>query len=59
MPRYRVWAECITDCYLDVDAESEEEAFAIAEEADGGDFITDMAGGDFRVTSTIEKLEEE
>lgn len=57
MAKYRVWAECITDCFLDVEAESEEEALRIADDADGGDFITDMSSGDFRITSA--QLQEE
>lgn len=36
--KYRVWAQSITDVYLDVEAESEEEAKEIAEVTDGGDF---------------------
>lgn len=38
MKKWRVWAECITDVYLDVEAETEEEAKEIADNADGGDF---------------------
>ena len=44
MAKYRVWAQSISDVYLDVEAESEEEAMKIAEEADGGDFIDDGMG---------------
>ena len=40
MAMYRVWASYSTDCYLDVEADSKEEAEQIAEEADGGDFIS-------------------
>ena len=36
--KYRVWATSISYVYLDVDAETEEEAIEIAEEADGGEF---------------------
>lgn len=39
MAKFRVWAQSITDVYLDVEAEDEEQAKEIAEEADGGDFI--------------------
>ncbi len=60
MAKFRVWAECITDCYLDVEAKSEEEALNIAAETDGGEFITDdsYGSGDWRVTHAY-PLEEE
>ena len=45
MAKWRVWAECISDVYLDVEAETEEQALEIAEEADGGDFTDDPCGG--------------
>ena len=50
MAKYRVWAECISDVYLDVEADSEEEALAIASEADGGEFI-DSGDGDWKMGS--------
>ena len=52
MAKYRVWAECISDVYLDVEAESEEEALEIAAETDGGDFI-DSGTGDWDLGSAI------
>lgn len=56
---FRVQAEVITFCYLDVKADSAEEANQIAEDTDGGDFITSEKGGDFVIlhtlTSEIEK----
>lgn len=39
MKTYRVYAKYVTKCYIDIEAESEEEAYEKAEEADGGDFI--------------------
>lgn len=56
MAKYRVWAEMITDCYVEVEAESEEEAMNIAEDIDGGDFITDdsYGSGDWRITHADE-----
>ena len=51
---YRVWAQSISDVYLDVAAESEEEAMAIANDADGGDFIEDGIG-DWIMGSVYEK----
>ena len=45
MANYRVWAKRIIDAYIDVEADSPEEAYKIAEEADGGDFTeTDEIG---------------
>lgn len=41
MALYRVWAKMTTYCYLDVDADSADEANEIAENTDGGDFIED------------------
>lgn len=54
MAKYRVWAECISDVYLDVEANSEEEALNIAAEADGGDFI-DAGTGDWNMGSAIKQ----
>ena len=39
MKTYRVYAKYVTKCYIDVEANSEEEAYEKAEEADGGDFV--------------------
>ena len=50
MAKYRVWAEWISDVYLDVEAETEEEALEIAEETDGGEFI-ESSTGDWRIGS--------
>ena len=30
MAKYRIWAECISDVYLDVEADSEEEALILS-----------------------------
>lgn len=51
MAKFRVWAECIHDVYLDVEAETEEEAKEIAEAADGGDFHDDPTSGEWKVGS--------
>lgn len=50
---YRVWAECISDCYLDVEASSEEEARSMAAERDGGEF-TACDSGSFSITDVYE-----
>jgi len=44
---YRVRAIASTTCYLDVEAESASEAQNIAENTDGGDFISEDDGGDW------------
>lgn len=43
MPKYRIWAQSISDVYLDVEADSYDEAYAIAEDTDGGEFIEDTS----------------
>lgn len=50
---YRVWAACTSYCYLDVAADSEEEAMDIARDADGGDFMP-APDGDWDVTEAVE-----
>lgn len=57
MAKYRVWAEMITDCYLDVEADSPEEAYDIAYDADGGEFI-DTDSGDWRMSPVVEELDD-
>ena len=42
---YRVWAESVSNVYLDVAAESKEEAYRIADEANGGEFTNMGTGG--------------
>jgi len=49
MSKFRVYAEVTTRCYIDVDAESEEQALAIGEDTDGGDFISEEDTGDWKV----------
>lgn len=48
MAKYRVWAQSISDVYIDVEANSKEEAIEIADEADGGEFI-DSNKGDWKL----------
>lgn len=50
---YRVWAQCITDCYLDIEASSEDEARSIAIEKDGREF-TSCERGAFNITDAYE-----
>lgn len=44
MKRFRIWAESISHVYLDVEAETEDEAYEIAKDTDGGEFIEDGFG---------------
>lgn len=48
---FRVYAKVVTYCYLDVEAENQEQAEEIAQDTDGGDFTTEEVedGGDFIV----------
>ena len=48
---YRVWAECISDVYVDIEADCEDDALEVAENyLDGGDFI-DSGEGDWSLDS--------
>ena len=38
--KYRVWYQSSTYCYVDIEAESKDEANSIAEHMDGGEFIS-------------------
>ena len=55
MNKYRVGAVLMTSLYLEVSAESEEEALAIAEETDDEDFIREEGFGstDWRMGDPI------
>lgn len=62
MAKYRVWAECISDVYLDVEADTPQEAWDIAYATDGGDFIDAGAySGDWKMCSvdSVEELSDE
>lgn len=48
MPKFRVWAQSISDVYIDVEAETKEEAIEKADAADGGEFI-DSNQGDWKL----------
>ena len=54
MKQFRVHAEVITYCHIDVWAENSVKAIRIASDLDGGDFITDDDSGDFNITETEE-----
>lgn len=59
MAKYRVWAQSIEDVYIDVEADSPEEAIEIAEEADEEDWSSreDWINGDFCVCRNIDMID--
>lgn len=57
--KYRVHAEVISDVYVDIEANSEEEALQIAEDMDGSEFVEDHCGGEFKITSAYLREEPE
>ena len=57
MAKFRVWARSISYVYLDVEADSEEQAMEIAEEADGGAYHED--GGDWEFSDDVMELDED
>ena len=58
MAKYRVWAESISYVYLDVEANSEDEALQIADDADGGEF-TDSGQGAWEMGEAFEIEDDE
>lgn len=50
---YRVWAQCINDVYIDIEADNEDKAKEIADCLDGGDFHDDGTG-EWRLGSVVE-----
>ena len=44
MPRYKVEAELVTDLFIVVEAEDEDQAYRIADDIDGGDWQDDQSG---------------
>lgn len=58
MALYRVWAKMTNYCYLDVEADTIDEAEEIAEDADGGDFINSDEGDWEIMYDSTEELDE-
>jgi len=56
MKKYRANVIMETDLYLEFEAENEDEAWDIAKDTDGGEFLEDMSGGCWTVTS-VEELQ--
>jgi len=50
--KFKVMAVMETHCYLDVEAINKEEAYEIASDTDGGEFIADNSwgSGDWRIS---------
>jgi len=57
MAKFRVYARSIGYCYLDVEADNEEQAMEVAREADGGDFHDDGIG-DWEFSDDVDELDE-
>jgi len=59
MNKYKVPATMYTHLYLEVSAESEEEAWAIAKETDGAEFISEDGSGEWELgePAQIEDIE--
>ena len=55
--KYRVWAKMTNYAYLDVEAEDENEALAIAENTDGGEFISSDEGNWEIIYDDVEEVE--
>ena len=54
MKKYRAWAKMTSWLYLDVEAESEDEAWEIASEADGGEFEENTIDCSWEITEIEE-----
>lgn len=52
MAKFRVWARSIDWLYVDVEAETKEQAYEVAEELDGAEFHTAHGYGDWEMKFT-------
>ena len=57
MAKFRVWAKMTSYAYLDIEADTKEEAEKIAEDTDGGEFIS-TDGGDWEILDETEEIQE-
>jgi len=55
MKRYRIYAAYDTYCEAEIEAESEDQAYDIAKQMDGGEFIS-RDSGDWRILD-VEEVE--
>lgn len=53
---FRVQAEVISYCYIDVKANNAEEANEIAYNTEAGDFISEENGGEFNILKTLTEV---
>ena len=51
---YKVTASYSTQCSVEIEAESEDEAYRLAKEMDGGNFETEIDGGDWQIEHITE-----
>lgn len=58
MPKFIVTASYVTYCTAEIEADNQEEAFAIAKSMDGGDFQPDTYGGSDWNIEEVRELEE-
>ena len=54
MKKYKVTASYVTFCEVEIEAESESEAFLIAKELDGGAFNATVDGDDWQIDKIVE-----
>jgi len=54
MKKFRAIASYITYCTLDVEANTEEEAWSIALDTDGGDFEASKDCSDWQISEVVE-----
>ena len=55
MPKFRVWAKMTSYAYLEIEADTKEEAEKIAEDTDGGEFIS-TDGGDWEILDETDEI---
>ena len=57
MSKFRVWAKMTSYAYIDIEADTKEEAEKIAEDTDGGEFISGD-DGDWEILTDTEEIQE-
>lgn len=58
MAKFRVWAKSISYCYVDIEAEDENQAQEIADELDGGNY-NPTPDGDWEMLEDVEVLSDD
>ena len=60
MAKFRIWAKSIDYLYLDVEADTLDEAMEVADEADGGDFHSDASAVSWEMDENeVEELDDD